>query len=77
MVNQRAPRVSGKRVLAALERNGWYVDRVRGSHHQPRHPDEPGTVTVAVHGTDILTPKSPQSILDQASMTVDELIALL
>jgi len=26
--------------------DGWQLDRVRGSHHQYRHPRKPGTVTV-------------------------------
>ncbi len=29
-----------------LEAGGWRLARVRGSHHQFRHPGRPGTVTV-------------------------------
>ena len=34
------------KVMRALERDGWKLDRVRGSHHIFRHPDKPGTVVV-------------------------------
>ena len=33
-------------IIRKLEAAGWRVDRVRGSHHQFRHPSRPGTVTV-------------------------------
>jgi predicted RNA binding protein YcfA (HicA-like mRNA interferase family) len=41
-------------VLKRLKRDGWIVVRTRGSHRQLRHPEKPGTVTLAGHaGTDI------------------------
>lgn len=30
-----------------LEKDGWSLGRTKGSHRQFRHPDKPGTVTVA------------------------------
>ena len=33
-------------IIRKLEAAGWRLDRVRGSHHQFRHPSRPGTVTV-------------------------------
>lgn len=33
-------------IIRKLKAAGWRVDRVRGSHHQFRHPSRPGTVTV-------------------------------
>jgi predicted RNA binding protein YcfA (HicA-like mRNA interferase family) len=30
-----------------LVNDGWYLVRTRGSHRQYKHPDKPGTVTVA------------------------------
>ncbi|MDR2874912.1 MAG: type II toxin-antitoxin system HicA family toxin [Methylobacillus sp.] len=32
--------------MKRLEAEGWYLDRARGSHHQFKHPDHPGRVTV-------------------------------
>jgi len=34
-------------VLRRLQDDGWYIDRMRGSHRQMKHPTKPGTVTVA------------------------------
>ncbi len=34
-----------------MGRLGWSVARVTGSHHQFTHPDFPGVITVALHGT--------------------------
>ena len=34
-------------LIKELERDGWYLDRTRGSHRQFRHPNKPGTVTIA------------------------------
>jgi len=43
------PSVSGSRIVRALERHGFKVARIAGSHHIMRHPDGRGT-TVPVHG---------------------------
>jgi predicted RNA binding protein YcfA (HicA-like mRNA interferase family) len=43
-------------VLRRLQDDGWYIDRVRGSHRQLKHPTKPGTVTVAGRpGVDVPT----------------------
>lgn len=73
----RMPRVAAREVVAALKRGGWYVDDVRGSHHQLLHPDRPGKVTVPVHGSRVLEPWVLKSVLNQARMTVDEFRDLL
>lgn len=33
-------------IIRRLRDAGWFLDRIRGSHHQFRHPLRPGTVTV-------------------------------
>lgn len=33
-------------VIKAIERDGWYLVRVKGSHHHFRHDKKSGTVTV-------------------------------
>jgi len=33
-------------VIRALRKAGWQLDRVRGSHHVFRHPEQAGTVVV-------------------------------
>lgn len=41
--------MNSKQVIKQLEADGWVLDRVRGSHHQfkhPNHPNHAGRVTV-------------------------------
>ncbi len=47
------PAVSGAKVVRALERAGFLVARISGSHRVMRHPDD-RTVVVPVHaGRDV------------------------
>ncbi len=34
------------KILRDLKKDGWYLDRQRGSHRQFAHPTKKGTVTV-------------------------------
>lgn len=72
----RMPRITGKKVVAALKRAGFTAVRVTGSHH---HLHKPGNklVTVPVHAGETLSPILLKSILEQAGLTVEELIELL
>jgi predicted RNA binding protein YcfA (HicA-like mRNA interferase family) len=36
--------VSGKQLVRILEGQGWYVKRVRGSHHIMRHPSQQASI---------------------------------
>ncbi|MDI6894580.1 MAG: type II toxin-antitoxin system HicA family toxin [Bacillota bacterium] len=73
----RLPRVSGKDVVRALQRGGFRLVHVRGSHHYLEPPGGGLLVTVPVHGSRVLKPKTMKSILDQAGLTADELARLL
>lgn len=73
----RLPRVTGREILRALERDGWYEVRSRGSHHRLAHPNRPQKVTVAVHAGATVKAGTLQGILDDAGMTVERLIELL
>ncbi|PPJ48717.1 type II toxin-antitoxin system HicA family toxin [Rhizobium sp. KAs_5_22] len=33
-------------VISALQRDGWLLVATKGSHHQFKHPEKPGRVTV-------------------------------
>jgi predicted RNA binding protein YcfA (HicA-like mRNA interferase family) len=66
----RLPRVSGREVVRALERAGFEVQRVRGSHVFLKHPD--GRVTsVPVHSRETLGPGLMRAILRDVEMDVD------
>jgi predicted RNA binding protein YcfA (HicA-like mRNA interferase family) len=70
------PALSGARVVKALERAGFAVARINGSHHVMKHPDG-RAVPVPVHaGRDV--PKGTlRNILAIVGMTEDELRKLL
>jgi predicted RNA binding protein YcfA (HicA-like mRNA interferase family) len=53
-------------VIKRLEADGWVLSRIKGSHHQFRHPTRPGLVTVPHPKSEI--PKGTfLSIVRQAS----------
>lgn len=35
-----------KKIIKMLKKDGWILDRVRGSHNQFKHPEKKGLVTV-------------------------------
>jgi predicted RNA binding protein YcfA (HicA-like mRNA interferase family) len=70
------PSVSGERVVRSLERAGFKVARVRGSHHIMRHPDGRGT-TVPVHQGRDVAKGTLRGILSDVGMTIEELQRLL
>lgn len=72
----RLPRLTGKDVIAALERVGFQVVRVKGSHHFLRHPD--GQVTVVpVHAGEVIGPGLMAQILRDCELSREEFHALL
>lgn len=53
-------------VLKAIQNDGWYLARTKGSHRQFKHNDKPGLVTVPGKPGDDLAPGTYDSILKQA-----------
>jgi predicted RNA binding protein YcfA (HicA-like mRNA interferase family) len=74
----KLPVASGADVVRALERAGFEVVRVSGSHHRLVHRDDPSkATTVPVHGGKALRKGTLRNILNQAGLTTEELVALL
>jgi predicted RNA binding protein YcfA (HicA-like mRNA interferase family) len=64
--------------MRALERAGFVVKRIKGSHHILVHPDDKTRrATVPVHGMKAIRQGTLRSILKQAKLTEDELRDLL
>ena len=76
-MSAKLPAVNGKQVIAALEREGWYVKRIRGSHHVLRHPDIRDAIPVPVHGNREIKRGTLASILRTAGIGRDEFARLL
>ena len=69
----RLPRLTSKKLLAALLRGGFYVHHQTGSHVNLRHPSRQHLhVVIPYHGKN-LAPKTLKSILAQAEITAQEL----
>jgi len=65
------PSLRGEQIVKALQRAGFKVARVSGSHHILRHPDGRGT-TVPVHAGREVAKGTLRGILADIGMTVDE-----
>ena len=78
MAAARLPAVSGKRVVRALTKAGFVVDRIAGSHYVLADPKDP---TLRSHGSlpllRDLKPGTLRAIIRQAGLTVEEFNALL
>lgn len=59
---------SSREVIRMLKADGWYEVNCVGDHHQFKHPDKHGRVTVAHPVKDIPT-KTLQSIAKQSGLT--------
>jgi predicted RNA binding protein YcfA (HicA-like mRNA interferase family) len=54
--------------IRLIEKDGWALAAVRGSHRQYKHPTKPGMVTIAGKPSDDLSPGTWNSILKQAAL---------
>jgi predicted RNA binding protein YcfA (HicA-like mRNA interferase family) len=77
-MNGKLGTLSGRDMVRALERAGFVLKRIKGSHHILVHPnDKTRRAIVPVHGRTSLKQGTLRGILKQAKLTEDELRALL
>ncbi|MEK7114945.1 MAG: type II toxin-antitoxin system HicA family toxin [Patescibacteria group bacterium] len=73
----KLPRVTPKKVLAALQRTGFYINRQTGSHINLRHNTKTHLhVVIPMHDND-LAPKTLKSIISQLEITLEEFLKIL
>lgn len=72
----RLPRVTAAQIIRILERIGFVLVRQSGSHKIYRNTTGQ-RVTVPFHAGRILHPKTLQSILREADLSVDSFLELL
>jgi predicted RNA binding protein YcfA (HicA-like mRNA interferase family) len=78
MAAARLPAASGPRVVRALLKAGFVLDRIAGSHHVLKYPGEAKrAVVVPCHSAHDLKPGTLRAIIRQAGFTVDEFNELL
>ena len=76
-MSRRLPVLKPREVLRALERGGFVVHRVTGSHYILKHSDRPNLrVTLPFHRTD-LKRRTLESIVEQAGFSAEEFLELL
>ena len=54
-------------LIKIIEKDGWYLVRIRGSHHTFKHSEKKGNVTIP-HPNNDLPIKTINSILRQAGL---------
>jgi predicted RNA binding protein YcfA (HicA-like mRNA interferase family) len=74
----RLPTLRSREVVRALERAGFVISRISGSHCRLIHPSDPAPkVTVPLHGSIDIKRGTLRAIIAQAGLTVTEFLALL
>lgn len=73
----QTPAVTGKQLVKILEAQGWYVKRIRGSHHVLRHPSIPDAIPVPIHGNQAIKKGTLGNILRTAGISREEFSRLL
>nr|DAY08981.1 MAG TPA: hypothetical protein [Caudoviricetes sp.] len=59
--------VNSAKLIKLIEADGWYLQRIKGSHHHFKHDVKKGIVTIP-HPEKDMHPKTEQSILKQAGL---------
>ncbi len=57
--------MTSREIITRLKKDGWVLVHIRGSHHQYKHPDQSGRVTVP-HPKRDLPKGTVRSIFKQA-----------
>jgi predicted RNA binding protein YcfA (HicA-like mRNA interferase family) len=72
----KLPNISGKKLISLLEKIGFEVIRIRGSHHFIKHKD--GRVTVIpVHANEDLGPGILTKIIKDIELKKEDILKLL
>ena len=71
----KLPALKSKEVIAILEKAGYYVDHITGSHYIMRHPNRPQRIPVPYHVKD-LKKGVLHSIIKQSGMSQEEFLSL-
>lgn len=74
----KLPRITGKKLVAILKKDGFICKRIEGSHHilQKVFPDEKVTIPIPVHSGKIIKLGLLKHILRKAHLSVEEFARL-
>ncbi len=65
--------VSGKTLCKIVEQHGWILKRVNGSHHIYTQSGSTAIIVIPVHGNRDLPIGTLKALLNDASLTEDDL----
>ncbi len=65
--------VSGKEFARLLEKKGWQLKRIKGSHHVYVKPGNPARISVPIHGNQPLKIGLLKHLMKLAEIDEDEL----
>ena len=63
--------LTGKELAKLLERHGWQLARVRGSHHFYTKPGRPERLSIPIHGSSTLKPGLQRRLVRTAGLPDD------
>jgi predicted RNA binding protein YcfA (HicA-like mRNA interferase family) len=71
-MSDKLPVISGKELVALLEKSGFVIIRIKGSHHRLKHPD--GRIaTIPVHKNDPISKGLLRKIIrEDIAISIDE-----
>lgn len=73
----KVPRITGEEAIKAFNKDGFRLDRIRGSHHILRHPDKTARLSIPVHKGRTVGLGLLHSQIIAAGLTVEEFQRLL
>ena len=57
-----------KEAIKLIEKDGWYIVRIKGDHRQYKHPVKTGLVTISGNLSDNIASGTLNSVLKQAGL---------
>lgn len=65
--------VTGREFCRAVERKGWLLSRIKGSHHIYNRNDDEPSLSIPVHAGKNLRPGLQRDLMGQAGLTDKDL----
>lgn len=75
-MSEKLPALTGNELIKVLEKIGFVVSRIRGSHHVLKHPEGKTTV-VPVHSGETIGPGLLRKIIRDSGLERDQFMDLL
>jgi predicted RNA binding protein YcfA (HicA-like mRNA interferase family) len=76
-MSDKLPRITGMEAVDAFRKDGYFVDRIKGSHHILKHPQRKERLSIPVHKGATIGIGLLKKQIKISGMTVDEFCKLL